>query len=200
MDILAVIGHYLFKMGAFGLVGVLIVMALWPFRRRKLAERREETNRAHELGMFLFAAYLSGLLLLAIQPAAHPTPGLHYNLIPFRIFLDVGEELRTGSAMGLWISFLGNIVIFLPMGFFPALLWHGGSVRHSAEAGFLCSLTIELCQLPIGRSSDVDDLIFNTAGAALGYGLYRGLCKGWSRWSNCCKVKRQTEEEGSSWT
>lgn len=198
MDILAVIGQYLLKMGLFGLVGVLVMLAFWPLRRRRLAERRIETNRAHEAGLLLFAGYLSGLLLLAVQPAAHPTPGLHYNLIPLRILLDVGEELRTGNAMGLWISFLGNIVIFFPLGFFPALIWRGWSWKHSTGAGFLCSLTIELCQLPIGRSSDVDDLIFNTAGAALGYGLYRLLCARWSGWSRRCKVEQQTEEEGAS--
>jgi len=40
-------------------------------------------------------------------------------------------------------------------------------------AGFGCSLCIELSQLPFSsRVSDIDDLILNTLGFALGYGIY----------------------------
>ena len=46
--------------------------------------------------------------------------------------------------------------------------------------GFLMSLTIEVLQLPFAvRASDVDDLILNTAGCMVGYGIYalvRFLC------------------------
>ena len=35
------------------------------------------------------------------------------------------------------------------------------------------SLFIESTQLPLSRTTDVDDLILNTAGALIGYGLYR---------------------------
>lgn len=47
-----------------------------------------------------------------------------YNLIPFQIIADLASELHAGIWMGFWISFLGNIVMFLPLGFCPALLWH----------------------------------------------------------------------------
>ena len=47
--------------------------------------------------------------------------------------------------------------------------------------GFLMSLTIEILQLPFAvRASDVDDLILNTAGCVVGYGIYalvRFLCR-----------------------
>ncbi|MBQ2750269.1 MAG: VanZ family protein, partial [Clostridia bacterium] len=40
-------------------------------------------------------------------------------------------------------------------------------------AGFLMSLSIELLQLPFAvRASDVDDLILNSLGVVLGYGIY----------------------------
>ena len=42
------------------------------------------------------------------------------------------------------------------------------------------SLFIESTQLPLPRTTDVDDLILNTTGALIGYGLYRLilLCAG----------------------
>lgn len=39
--------------------------------------------------------------------------------------------------------------------------------------GFLLSLSIEIIQLPFAvRASDVDDLILNTLGCMVGYGIY----------------------------
>lgn len=39
--------------------------------------------------------------------------------------------------------------------------------------GFLISLFIESIQLTLDRSSDIDDLILNTLGAIIGYGIFR---------------------------
>ena len=43
--------------------------------------------------------------------------------------------------------------------------------------GFAVTAFIECCQLCVGRAFDVDDLLLNTLGAMLGYGLYRLLKK-----------------------
>ena len=37
----------------------------------------------------------------------------------------------------------------------------------------LVSLTIEIVQLKIGRTFDIDDVILNTCGGMLGYSLHR---------------------------
>ena len=98
--------------------------------------------------------------------------GLRINLIPFRIFAD---SLASGTGYFI-INFLGNIGMFLPIGFFTALLWERPSFLKSAGAGFFTSLTIELCQLPLDRGTDIDDLWLNTLGAALGYLVFL-LCR-----------------------
>ena len=47
----------------------------------------------------------------------------------------------------------------------------------SGLAGFAVTLFIECCQLCVGRAFDVDDLLLNTLGAMLGYGLWLLLQK-----------------------
>lgn len=53
-----------------------------------------------------------------------------------------------------------------------------------AAAGFCVSLFIELCQLPLNRCSDIDDLILNTLGALAGYGCL-SCCAGMRRALYC---------------
>ena len=67
---------------------------------------------------------------------------------------------------------LANIGIFVPIGFFPALLWRGWRWWKSLLLGLGSSLTIEFIQFFIGRNTDIDDVTLNTAGAMLGYWLF----------------------------
>jgi len=67
---------------------------------------------------------------------------------------------------------LGNIGMFIPIGFFSALLWRNGRWWKSALIGFLISFLVEFVQFFIGRSTDIDDIILNTTGALLGYWCY----------------------------
>lgn len=90
-------------------------------------------------------------------------------------FQEIRRALRS---MSPWLMFmlLGNIGMFMPLGFFPALLWRGWTWWKTVPLGFLCSCSIEFIQFFIGRSTDIDDVILNTTGALLGYLLY-ALCR-----------------------
>lgn len=67
---------------------------------------------------------------------------------------------------------VANIGIFCPIGFFPALLWRGWRWWKSALVGLCTSVFIEFVQFFIGRSSDVDDVILNTAGTLVGFWIF----------------------------
>ena len=72
------------------------------------------------------------------------------------------------------INFLGNSLMFLPLGIvwpvaFKKLDTHGKVIA----AGAGTSALIEILQLPFfDRVSDIDDLILNTTGYLAGYGIY----------------------------
>lgn len=88
------------------------------------------------------------------------------NLVPFTFLTDRYD--------GWVINVVGNILMFVPVGIvwpvcFKKLDTYGKAVL--AGGGF--SLFIELTQLFFyDRSSDIDDLILNTAGAAIGAAIY----------------------------
>lgn len=71
-----------------------------------------------------------------------------------------------------------NVLLFVPLGAFLPLLWEGfRSVRRTILFGFSLSLFIEVLQLFTFRASDVNDLLTNTLGTALGYSLAAFLLK-----------------------
>ena len=85
------------------------------------------------------------------------------------------EEIsRALNRRSYWLLFmlLGNIIMFMPLGFFPALLWRKWRWWKSLLAGFCTSASIEFIQFFIGRSTDIDDVILNTAGALTGFWIY----------------------------
>jgi hypothetical protein len=63
---------------------------------------------------------------------------------------------------------VGNIAMFVPLGWLVALVAERRRLLIAAIAGFGVSVTIEVTQWLIGRVSDIDDVILNGIGALLG--------------------------------
>ena len=90
------------------------------------------------------------------------------NLIPFR---SITKDMHVSSD-GFLVNFLGNIVVFLPLGVMPPLIWPDRflSVWRVVVIAMVFSVSIEVAQYASGhRTADVDDVILNTAGALIGY-------------------------------
>ena len=93
---------------------------------------------------------------------------LWLNLKPFVYLFDYP------SMKEALINLIGNTAMFIPLGIvwpavFPKLDRHAKVIA----AGFGVSLCIEVLQLPFfDRATDIDDLILNTAGYLIGYGVY----------------------------
>jgi len=69
-----------------------------------------------------------------------------------------------------------NLIILFPLGVYLALLFNIKSLRKATLIVFLVSLTIETYQIIFGyfglvwgRSFNIDDLILNTLGGAIGF-------------------------------
>lgn len=90
------------------------------------------------------------------------------NLLPFVYLTDY--ENRTHMILNIF----GNILMFVPTGIIlPILYKRLDNFFKVALTGFLISLAIEIFQLPFAaRTSDVDDLIMNTLGVAIGYVVF----------------------------
>ena len=97
------------------------------------------------------------------------------NLIPFRIFYDTYIEVFKNNNISYFIiSFIGNIIIFIPLGILIPLLYKISS-KKVILIGFLISLLIEIIQLFLKRGTDIDDLILNTLGVFIGTLIYKKI-------------------------
>lgn len=166
----------------------LPVILLWRgIRVSGLRSKGVRTTLWHEAGLLVFALFLVGLASQTVIPKLEFDGGAvrilsggasGINLIPLRVFYDTYYEVFVqGNFEYFLINFLGNVVMFLPIGFLIPLLWNKKSLRTAALAGFCCSLFIELAQIPQPRGTDVDDLWLNTLGAVLGWVVFAAVQK-----------------------
>lgn len=67
---------------------------------------------------------------------------------------------------------LGNVAMYLPMGFLLMWVMRRATFAKALAVGFGISLATELIQPIVGRSFDTDDLILNAVGLVIGAALY----------------------------
>jgi glycopeptide antibiotics resistance protein len=93
---------------------------------------------------------------------------LSSNFTPFKtIFGYLVHETNKNIAIR---NIVGNLALFIPFGFLlPMLVGRKLNYWKIIMLSFLMSLVLELVQLFSIGSCDVDDLLLNTIGAALGY-------------------------------
>ncbi|PPA93485.1 VanZ family protein [Brevibacillus laterosporus] len=74
-----------------------------------------------------------------------------------------------------FLNLFGNILVFMPLGFFlPMLFARFASVNRVFLFAFITSLLFEIGQyLYMLGSFDVDDILLNSVGALCGFGCYR---------------------------
>lgn len=152
-----------------------------------LKSTHKKINWYHEISLFIFVLFIAGLASHTIIPKLEfgisgnisiVKNGIHRtNFIPFKVLLETFNEVFINRNINYFlINFLGNIIIFMPIGFSVPLLWKA-SDKKVVLIGFCSSVFIEFCQLFLSRGTDIDDLILNTVGAFLGLLVYKVLYK-----------------------
>lgn len=191
-------GHiwsYLREMLPCMMLAIGVYLGLYPARRGNLRRSGLVSRPEREAVVLLFFIYLAGLGAVTLFPAhfwgllmdsiQKGKPFRWAALYPdwqtitahtdYRNLFSPFQEIRRGLRGGAWVFFmlLGNIGIFLPLGFLSGLLGRRPAFWRSTLIGLFCSAFIEFTQFFIGRSTDIDDVILNTFGAFLGYWLFR---------------------------
>ncbi|WP_059103630.1 VanZ family protein [Shouchella shacheensis] len=132
-----------------------------------------------KLAWVAFIAYILGLLYVTLLAwnygaslGSEGPGGRNYNLIPIRSIYRIG--LYSPSLLDPLKILIGNIVLFLPLGFFLPLFFQNlRRLWKITVLGALLSFLIEIYQFTFTlRVSDIDDLILNTLGAFLGGCLF----------------------------
>lgn len=142
-----------------------------------------------KLHIWLFALY-SAVMLWLLFHRESGTEGMEYwqqvsmnmNLMPFQTIgryvrlLDSSRDYLVRLAV---INLFGNVIMFIPLGFFLPLV--AAKLRRLWKVILATAVIITLVEitqlLTLVGSCDIDDLILNILGAAMGYGLYRLIDK-----------------------
>ena len=173
---------------AFILIGVIVAvpLVLWMGRR----SRSGGVSLLVRLAFAVYVVVLVGLLYtpFPLPPwtrmpegsleSYRPWPFPWVNVVPFE---TIGIAFRYGLDWQPGRVLVGNVLAFAPFGVFVPVIWRGRrSLISVVAAGLAISLAVETVQLALSlmvgtpyRVADVDDVIINVLGVALGYGLYR---------------------------
>ena len=168
-------------------LAAVLFLCLLPWRKRRLAARELRSSPLREIVLLLFWMFCGGMAAITLTPRWYTFVGaLQYglpldltvfgaeggtaifrpgeiNLIPFQTFGQIRYVL------------LGNIIMFVPFGLFPGLLFRGFNWKRALLSGFCVTAFIECWQLCVGRAFDIDDLLLNTLGAFCGWLLALAL-------------------------
>ena len=156
-----------------------------------IKRKRKQVKVLHEVILAIFTVYIIALASQTIIPQWNfgmmSDTGKFYfnvnitndlakvNLIPFKTLyqylFQTNVNVDSWSVVSL-LNITGNILLFSPIGFFVPLFWaRWRSFKKVLLLGLTVTLFIEITQLFIGRSTDIDDVILNTVGVLLGYGI-----------------------------
>jgi len=132
-------------------------------------------NIFHEIGVITFILFLLGLISQTITPDFNTiSKNGDINLVLFKVFKQTYYTVFVEHYLDYFlVNFVGNIIIFIPIGFFVPLLWDKKHIMlKTVFMGFTISFFIETMQLFLPRRTDIDDLWLNTLGTLLGYLIF----------------------------
>lgn len=197
LEVVSDVFRYVVQMVPMCLLALTVFLLIRPARLRRLKAHGLVSGTLREITLCLFLLFCSGLAALTLFPSniwtyvisfgrAYPAEYSFFSFYPtweqtmssldylpnmLTPFQEIRRALRHMSYWGLFML-LGNIIMFMPIGFFPALLWRKWRWWKSLLTGFCASTAIEFIQFFIGRSTDIDDVILNTAGALAGFWVF----------------------------
>ena len=147
---------------------VIFLVVLITIRLSYIKINRERFAFYKEFLNLIFIIYVLLLYQLLTSTELNTSSGL--NLVPFtEIF-----RYEIGSPLFMY-NVIGNIAIFIPFGYFVSGYVKASRISHILFISFVTSLTVELVQLHIGRSFDIDDVILNVLGSVIGFLIFIGL-------------------------
>ncbi len=138
--------------------------------------RKTKKSKRHYIAVLIFVVYIVVLfyLLFFAESMGRTSRHFSYNIRPFKEIKRFYEYRYRIGMQYFILNVIGNIVAFVPFGFFlPEVNKRFSNMFLVVTAGMLFSLGVELLQLHFHIGSfDVDDIILNTSGTFAGYILF----------------------------
>ena len=158
---------------------------LWVKRTGQQFRGWNEGTRA------LLVCYLAALLLVVWVP--YPGSPLFaswsFDFVPTLLAWAVDySPLFPSWSVAMLIL---NVLLFVPVGLLLPLVLRRNTWWRVGLACLAATLAIELVQPLVDRSGDIDDVLCNLAGSAIGFGLYKLLDKLLPRFTVRCRPAAQ---------
>lgn len=144
------------------LVSIVVIIML---RIVYLMQNKESLVLYRELMMLTFIIYIMCMFyIVTIYDVSYSNDS---NFIPFK------EIMRYTFGSNLFLrNVIGNIVIFMPFGFFVGYILKLNKLKIAFFITLVTSFIIEFVQLHSNRIFDIDDIILNVSGAVVGCAVY----------------------------
>ncbi|HWP80359.1 MAG TPA: VanZ family protein [Candidatus Acidoferrum sp.] len=153
----------------YGLAACLIFMAAQSLAARRRKERVTPLHWGVAVALGLSLTVIFAGTVSPVYGYSLTNVGQAVNLRPFAVLRDL-----EGSLVNLWV----NLLLFVPVGALPLFLWQ--RFRKAPVAvltGAALSAAIETLQLFCARAFDIDDIILNTVGTAVGFLIGRAALR-----------------------
>ena len=164
---------FLFVEFAYTAIWIITRFAIW-IKKKHIDWKREVVL----LLMYINLAVIIRLVFFPMDKVEGQVQPLIFDIataFPFRVnLLPLVNLFDYDNKRDLLLNVIGNVAMFIPSGIvLPIIYKRLDSFVKVILAGGGISLCIEIIQLPFSvRASDVDDLILNTVGVIIGYGIY----------------------------
>lgn len=155
----------------------ILFTIIWVIFRIRFYIKNKPINKLREIFINLFFIYFLILVNLTIfkygELMIDFDTRFYINYIPFLETINMFNNDFVNIHLALY-NVLGNILLFIPLGFcIPLFFYKKNKLTKVILYGFTTSLTIELLQLFTPYNfTDIDDIIFNTFGAVLGFIIF----------------------------
>ena len=164
---------FLFLEIAFAAIWLIIRIAIWI--------KQKQTDWKREAVLLLMYINLAVILRFTFFPMSKVDGRIQplvfdiATAFPFRVnLLPLVNLFDYDSKRDLLLNVIGNAAMFVPSGIvLPIVYKRLNTFWKVLLAGVVISFCIEIIQLPFSvRATDIDDLILNTIGLIVGYGIY----------------------------
>lgn len=150
---------------------------------RYLYMRKRKINWRRERIMLLFFLYCISIFSQTIIPDFYVIDGkiifstsslyMRGNFIPFQTIRLYYDQLGGPFPEIAFYNLAGNIILFIPFGYFiPRLFPKFRGWRKMLAVALCIPLFIECTQYFIGRSIDIDDVFLNAIAIIIGFIIY----------------------------
>ena len=155
----------------------ILFTIIWVIFRIRFYIKNKHINKLREVFINLFFIYFLMLVNLTLFKYGELILDfdirLYINYIPFVETIKMFTNEFSDIHIALY-NVIGNILLFIPLGFcIPLFFSNKNKLSKVILYGFTASLTIEVLQIftPF-NTTDIDDIIFNTFGAILGFIIF----------------------------